>query len=522
MKKFVFEKHDISFNRRQSFSTLMCLLIGISLLFHGESLAQSEAEVNTSTQPPKYISFLDLLPWALENDEGVKAAKLNYEAALESEAASKSGLYPKVDITVNHAEQDDSKPGAANDTYSPRELKFKLTQPLMDFGETRTTVETAKLSSEQSKLAIGAATNAVILQSAQAYTALKRAHAQFKISLQAELNMKKQTGLQDYRVARGAAVGSDVLQAKNALASATTGRVAAQGALEASKITFKSKFGLVPENIDLLLPIQVPRSLIPESLPDFENAVFKDGDGMKNAQISYDRAVLTRDNSYAKSFLPKFTLTGELNFKDDASGTRGGKTEYIGKVEMTWPIELFGTQFNTHRAALLRRNAAEVSYAKSVKSLQDSVRSTWIGYQSSQSRLSYVRNQVEIARQFLRLAQKEVQEGRGQMMLVVNAQNALVNAQKDVENATTDFAVQVYSMLSQMNGLSFEALKTAAAAEAAKLPRLDRGPAEHQPAVPADCQDGGADGLPHALSGLLLVLHRRARRRERLRDDVAA
>ena len=59
--------------------------------------------------------------------------------------------------------------------------------------------------------------NAVILQSAQAYTALKRAHAQFKISLQAELNMKKQTGLQDYRVARGAAVGSDVLVRKTHL-----------------------------------------------------------------------------------------------------------------------------------------------------------------------------------------------------------------------------------------------------------------------------------------------------------------
>ena len=52
-------------------------------------------------------------------------------------------------------------------------------------------------------------------------------------------------------------------------------------------------------------------------------------------------------------------------------------------------------------------------------------------------------------------------------MLVVNAQNALVNAQKDVENATTDFAIQAYSMLSQMNGLSLEALETAAAVEAA-------------------------------------------------------
>ena len=130
----------------------MFLLIALSLLGHGESLAQSEAKANSPSQPPKYTSFLDLLPWALENDDGIKAAKLNYEAALESEAASKSGLYPKVDITANHAEQDDSKPGAANDTYSPRELKFKLTQPLMDFGETRTTVETAKLSSEQLSL----------------------------------------------------------------------------------------------------------------------------------------------------------------------------------------------------------------------------------------------------------------------------------------------------------------------------------------------------------------------------------
>ena len=133
---------------------------------------------------------------------------------------------------------------------------------------------------------------------------------------------------------------------------------------------------------------------------------------------------------------------------------------------MTWPLELFGTQFNAHRAALLRGNAAEVNYAKSVKGLQDSARTTWIAYQSAQSRVSYVSNQVEIARQFLALAQKEAQKARGQMMLVVNAQNALVNAQKDLENANTDFAMQVFSMLSQVNALSMEALQTAAAAEA--------------------------------------------------------
>ena len=464
--------------------------------------AQSE---NASDQQasPQYLNFLDILPEALKNDDSIKAAKLNYEAALQSEQASKSGLFPKADITVNHAEQDDSRPGAANDQYSPRELKLKVTQPLWDFGETSSTIKTAGLTSEQAKLAIGAAMNSAILQAAQSYTGLKRAHAQYKIAYRAELNMKRQTGLQDYRVARGAAVGSDVLQAKNALASATTGRVAAQGALEASKIGFKSKFGMVPENIDLLLPIQVPRSLTPVTLADFENAVFKGGDAMKGAQIAYDRAVIERDKSFASSFLPEFNLTAEVNAKDHASGTRGGKTEYIGKIEMTWPIELFGTQFNAHRAALLRGNAAEVNYAKSVKALQDSVRNTWIAYQSAQSRVSYVSNQVEIARQFLALAQQEAQKARGQMMLVVNAQNALVNAQKDLENANTDFAVQVFSMLSQMNALSLDALKTAAAAEAEAMQAARKQYQERLQKFQEELKKAqdGADNVPSADSG---------------------
>ena len=130
--KVVFRKYASFFDRFHRCQYLF-MLIATSLLIHGESLAQSEVDANPSSQPPQYISFLDLLPWALENDDGVKAAKLNYEAALESETASKSGLYPKVDVTVNNAEQDDSKPGSANDTYIPRDLKFKLTQPLMDF-----------------------------------------------------------------------------------------------------------------------------------------------------------------------------------------------------------------------------------------------------------------------------------------------------------------------------------------------------------------------------------------------------
>ena len=52
-----------------------------------------------------------------------------------------------------------------------------------------------------------------------------------------------------------------------------------------------------------------------------------------------------------RQFLPELKATAEMNYKGDAGGSLGGKTEYIGKVELSWPIELFGTQMNTYRAS---------------------------------------------------------------------------------------------------------------------------------------------------------------------------
>jgi outer membrane protein TolC len=419
-------------------------------------------------KPPAvvYVKFIDLLPTALASDDNVKNAQLNVSASSESAIAARSGWYPKVDLTLNSARQQDVKVNAANDAYNPTEAKIKITQPLVDFGETSADVATAELGVSQAEIALNGAVNQSIMQAAQAYTGLKRAFAQYKIAVESELKLKKQTGLQDYRVQRGAAVGTDVLQAKNALAGATTARVSAQGALESAKINFRSKFGEVPDNIDSLLPIQVPRMLVPESLDAFRTAVMRDGDSMKQASVAFERSQVTAEKAYASNFLPEVNFTWETNYKGDSGGTLGGKTEHIAKVEMTWPIELFGTQFNSYRAAKIRGESAGITYAKAKRDLEDRITTTWIGYQNTVQRVSYVSNQVEIARQFARLAQMEVQQGRGNMMLVVNAQTAVVNAQKDLENVNTDLAVQIYSMLSQMGALSVGALQDADKAEA--------------------------------------------------------
>ncbi len=442
-----------------------------------------EASPQPNNENIEYVDFLDILPKALEIDQSIRLAEISYEAAIESAKASKSGWYPKADITLSSAEQYDVKPGGSNNggtspgatgangggssnqRYNPTEAKIKITQKLWDFGETTATIKTSQISAEMARLGLNAAQNQSILGAARKYISLKKAFNQYKIALENETQLRQQTGIQDFRVSRGAAVGTDVLQAKNALAAAMTARVAAEGGYNRALSAFETAFGFTPDNVLALTPIRIPQSLMPSSVEEYKDAVVQNGDGIARANLAYDMAMVNEDKAFASNFLPEFKLTAEANYKGDASGTLGGKTEYIGKVELTWPIELFGTQLNSYRASKLNGRSATITYAQAKRSVEDQINSAWNSYELAALNRANVQNQVVIAEQFLRLAQIEVQQGRGQMMMVMNAQNALINARKALQDNTSDHAVQVYNLLAQMGKLTVENLEISAQKE---------------------------------------------------------
>ena len=453
------------------------------VLFTTIPVLAEESSPQPNSETIEYVSFLDILPKALEIDQSIRLAEISYEAAIESAKASKSGWYPKADITLSSAEQYDVKPGGSNNggtspgatgangggssnqRYNPTEAKIKITQKLWDFGETTATIKTSQISAEMARLGLNAAQNQSILGAARKYISLKKAFNQYKIALENETQLRQQTGIQDFRVSRGAAVGTDVLQAKNALAAAMTARVAAEGGYNRALSAFETAFGFTPDNVLALTPIRIPQSLVPSSLEEYSDAVVQSGDGIARANLAYDMAMVNEDKAFASNFLPEFKLTAEANYKGDASGTLGGKTEYIGKVELTWPIELFGTQLNSYRASKLNGRSATITYAQAKRSVEDQINSAWNSYELAALNRANVQNQVVIAEQFLRLAQIEVQQGRGQMMMVMNAQNALINARKSLQDNTSDHAVQVYNLLAQMGKLTVENLEMSAQQE---------------------------------------------------------
>ena len=167
---------------------------------------------------------------------------------------------------------------------------------------------------------------------------------------------------------------------------------------------------------------------------------------------------LKRHNAFASNFLPKFTLTGEINHKDNSSGTPGYLTENVVKVEMKWPIELFGTQIDKYNSSNLISDNADTQYKETIKNLKETAQSTWISFQNEKTNLEYINNQVNISKQFLKMADLAFKKGRGNMNLVVSAQNAFFNSQTSLKEAVAKFALTSYSLLSSSGKLTIKNL----------------------------------------------------------------
>ena len=84
-----------------------------------------------------------------------------------------------------------------------RDTTTKITQTITDFGFTRSTVKTSKLSFEQTQAMQKQIINDVLLRAITAYLRVIQARESVKPSVQSVNNIKKQTELEDAAVSAG-------------------------------------------------------------------------------------------------------------------------------------------------------------------------------------------------------------------------------------------------------------------------------------------------------------------------------
>jgi len=410
--------------------------------------------------PAAAETFREMLDQVLPGHNRVKAAEADVESARNLEEVARGGWYPTLTSTVDYGYESQNKPSGSIDTdmYLKR-YEAQVKQLLWDFGAVDAGIDRAELTRVQSEATRTGARQALVLEAVTAYINLVRAHRQVDFARESEANIRRQTGLEEARVQRGSGLSTDVLQAKTQLAGAEAARVAAEGALINASNRFRAIFGRAPADVGTLALPPVPADLLPRSLPDAVDAARDGNIQLKIAQLVADIARKSAEATKASALYPRVDLIGEARNKQNYSGTAGNQTEQLAKVEVTYPFNLGFTAINSLRAADSAIVAASARQADTRDLVEEQVRNAWENLATQRMRADHLKNQSNIASEFLELARKERKLGTRSLIDVLAGETALINANSSATSAEADVAVAAFTLLSSMGRLDERAVR---------------------------------------------------------------
>lgn len=400
----------------------------------------------------------------IKTDTLVRAAEADVVGARNRARETLGAWFPALNVTGSLGYENQNQPSARDTSMVPRDVDVTVTQLLWDFGATNASVRSAGLVLDQTRAALRAERQNLLLKAVTAYLNVFRAAEVLKFAMQSEANILRQTELENALVERGAGFSTDVLQAKVQLAGAQARRVRAAGALRIARNTYREVFGTDSADPRTMTRPLLSVDLLPTEVDGVVRAALETNPTLEATQIASRIAEEDVSLTRATSFLPTLEAVAEVKYSKDVGGTVGIKREQIGKVQLTYPFNLGLTAVNSLRASESNLMATTMRYADARSLIEEQARNAWANLGTARENADLLLNQANIAGEFLEFARKERQLGRRSLIDVLNGETSLINANSDAVSAQTDVAIAFYTLLNVMGGLEVDAIRDVASA----------------------------------------------------------
>ena len=395
----------------------------------------------------------------LNNHKTILATKSDIEAAKLRLKQSRGGYFPSLDVTANYGHENIIKYGPGNNTQlMARDATAKITQTITDFGLTKSTVETSRLSLKQTRATEAQIKNDILLRAISAYLRIIQSRESVRFARQSVANIKKQTELEDAAVTAGGGLTSDVLQAKTQLAGAQARLIQFEGVLATSRHEFEYVFNSFPDNLNSLVLLKSVFDKLPKSQEEAEEITMKNNPSLIAARITEDigkEAI----NTAKSSLFPTVKGIVSHSEKQDFGGVVGFKRETSAKLDFAYPLNLSLSEYAGKDAAVESYLATSTRIRDQEDMIKQMLRTTWDGLKTAQQNAQFLTNQARISGEFLELARQERQAGNRTLLDVLGGETALINAQADAIAAKIEVLINSYTLLSLMGGLSIESIE---------------------------------------------------------------
>ena len=404
-----------------------------------------------------YENILELV----KNHKQIKAKEAELEAQQERLEAAWGDWYPTLDITGSWGREKQNKTTGTADTEEvPRELDIKVTQMIWDFGAINAAIRRVRLGLERAQSELILERQSQILQGIVAHLNLIKAKKVLGFAVGSVANIKRQAELEDARVQRGSGFTTDVLQAKTQLAGAETRRNNFADEFRQAQNEYRRFFQKEPGKVEDMEVPRTPFELLPKTVEELVQITFENNPTLKSsrlfAAVQREKVMETR----ADEFFPTLKAIAETKHKTDVAGTIGESSEQLFKLELSYSLNLGLTEINTLNATKQDHLALTTTYANDRDNAELAARDLWSELEKNRLNVVFLKNQANIAAEFLELARRERQLGNRSLIDVLAGETALINANSDATARETDVVISVFSIIAIMGKLETDVLKT--------------------------------------------------------------
>ena len=417
-------------------------------------------KVEKAKSTPTWMKVYQLFPRLIVENEKVKAAELDYEAAMETLKSEYSAYYPQVTVSIGSNHEDDRTPAKGthpantitHDSKHGIQKSITITQMIWDAGRTNSVISKAKATAQQAYYRLELTKEDVVMEGITAWLGLTKAYNTWQANKKIENNAMVTLQMTIQKVKNGQGSKMEQLQIEQQYRTYQTLTMTSKLAYDSAIQRFQNVWRFNPRDVKQMpTPIADLLGMLPvQGAPVNNNTALR----IARTDIQIAREQLNYDKA---EFKPR--VDGKLSYTEKEGELSGGydtddaqKEEWRGDITMTW--KLFGGFKNTHvtNGDRARLRSAQMRHQDTVRTINEQFKNAWNNYVLVEKNLETLKRTVEINDEMYKLTLADFQAGNSPIMAVFGMKTAHLMSEVAYLNAQVDL-LQARFQLHKVLGL---------------------------------------------------------------------
>ena len=417
-----------------------------------EATEKEWADVDAE-QKVSWMQFHELLPRLIVENEKIKAAELDYEAAVEALKSEYTAYYPQVTVSIGNNWEDDRTPAKGtypnntitHDSKQGIQKSITVTQMIWDAGRTTAMIDKAKATAQQAHYRLELTKQDVVMEAINAWLNLQKAYNTHEANKKVEANAKITLAMTIEKVKKGEGSKLEQLQIEQQYRTFQTLSMTSRLGLDSAIQRFQNVWRWKPHNIaEMPKPLVDALGIIPvQGTPVSNNTSLR----IASMDITIAQEQLAFDNA---EFKPR--VDGKLSYTEKDGELSGGydtddaqKEEWRADITMTWKLFNLKNKHMTN-ADRSRLSAAQFRHRDILRTTQEQFDNAWNNYVLVEKNLQTLKRTVEINDEMYKLTLADFQAGNSPIMAVFGMKTAHLMSEVAYLNAQIDWQMARYQL----------------------------------------------------------------------------